>query len=209
MKVGNKMSRIKLSVVIIISVSVLLFIIFTIQYCLGNSNKFEFHKFFNDNKDEFTRFADLFFEQDKVVSITRYDLITMGLTYGIRKNYLNDEANYISIEVPRKYRKNEDEFWRKDMTQIMASKGNGTISLGEFFQKAKMTELEFHTWRKFLKEYSFIYIDKDEKNELVTIGLTQTTGFIYRKDTTIHPRYRDEKLVRLNDNWVYYDERIK
>lgn len=188
-------------VVIILTFSLIL------VFNISAYKKRDYVSFFEKNQNDLTKYAEQFANQSNIASIRRDEDI-FGLAYGVGRFYLNTHQS-ITYEIPRKYRKNEDEFWQQDSSQIVSTKGTGSISLDEFLQDVNMTESNLHDWRKFLKTYNFYYIDKDKSNKLVIIGLTPKTGFIYRTDINTDPKYREEKLVKFNDNWFYFDERAK
>lgn len=182
-------------------------IISVVLYNVLIKEEFDYQQFFSQNQKELTMYAEQFFNQNKIVGITRYDLLFLGLSYSLERNYSDEEDHFADFEVPSRYRKNEEAFWQQDSTQIRSSKGTGEILLSEYLKSCNMTESEFRYWREFIKKFNFSYINKDKSNELVTIWLTPKTGFIYRKNIDVDTGYRDEKVVKLNDNWFYFDER--
>lgn len=178
-------------------------------YNIGNKDTLDYRQFFNQNQTEFTIYAEQFIKQDKIVSITQEDMFFIGVTYSMQSSYSGKENFYATFEVPSKFRNSEEEFWKKDSTLIKSSKGTSEILLSEYLKLCKMTESEFHNWRMFLKKYKLPYLIKDKSENFISIGLTTKTGYIYRVDSNVDLGYSDEKVVKLNENWFYFDEKAK
>jgi hypothetical protein len=201
--VGERMKTTKnVTVTAIVIIVVGLLLVWTNHQ---GGTKLDYQKLFNDKATDLTKMARGFVSQNKIVSINRYDSSIVGLSYSIRRTFNQEKNNNVTFEVLSDFKNNEEAYWNKKPSEIISTKGTGSTSLESYLKLSNMTLSEFLQWRNFLSKYNLTYIAKDNTKELITIGLTDKSGYIYRPNSSIEPGYT--KVIQLNENWYYFTEK--
>lgn len=181
-------------------------IIVAIVLLLGWMSEWDinYQRFFADNEQVLTLYADQFLDQANILDISRHRIYD-GIYYGIdAKNHMKgDLGPYMSFTVPY----NEERFWEQaDITKIKGFRASAEKTFGQFLQDNDISKEEFEKWRAFLAKYNLVYVSRDHEAELIDIGATSNTGFLYRRHTDVSFGYGPKYIEVLNENWAYYDE---